>query len=157
MTNSTTETSEPISKTTSKSRGLPENATWVSPHITVEDVDKSMHFYEKAFQFKKREAAPGEDGMTWHGEMSYQDQMIMLGKSGAYGGSTKTPKQSGIESPMNLYLYCDNVDEFYKKAILEGAQSIVEPADMFWGDRMCKVLDLDGYTWCFATFSGQRK
>lgn len=140
-----------------KSNTLPKNVTWVSPHITVMDVDRAAHFYEKAFQFQKIELVKGEDGTLWHGEMRYQDQMIMLGKSGAYGAKTQSPKQTGIESPMNLYLYCDNVDEFYKKAIVAGAESLTAPSDMFWGDRMCKLQDPDGYHWCFATFSGERK
>ncbi len=140
-----------------KSAAVPENATWVSPYITVSDVDKAAEFYQKAFQFQKLNLAPGEDGSTWHGEMRYQDQLIMMGKAGAYGGKTQSPLQSGIESPMNLYLYCENVDEFFKKAVAAGAKALAAPEDMFWGDRMCRLKDIDGYLWCFATFLGERK
>ncbi len=135
----------------------PVNVTWVSPYITVHDVESAASFYEKAFQFQKLEMVPGEDGNIWHGEMRYKDQMIMLGKAGAYGGKTQAPKTSGVESPMNLYLYCEDVDKFYTKAVAAGAKSLVAPDNMFWGDRMCKMQDPDGYTWCFATHLGGNK
>jgi len=131
----------------------PENVTWVSPHLTVSDVDTMAKFYEKAFKFQIKELMTGEDGSIWHGELRYKDQLIMLGKAGAYGDMSKTrsPKVTGVESPMNLYLYCEDVDQFYKDAIAAGASSLTIPQDLFWGDRMCRLQDPDGYTWCFAT------
>ena len=34
-----------------------------------------------------------------------------------------------------LYMYVEDVDAVYNKAIQAGAKSITEPADQFWGDR----------------------
>lgn len=142
------------SATTAAKDPRPPNVTWVSPYITVSDVEKMSSFYQEAFQFEKGELVPGEDGTIWHGEMKYKDQLIMLGKALAYGGTTKSPNMTGIESPMNLFLYCEDVDEFFKKAVKAGAVALIEPQDMFWGDRMCKLKDPDGYLWCFATYIG---
>jgi uncharacterized glyoxalase superfamily protein PhnB len=47
-------------------------------------------------------------------------------------------------------LYCDDVDALYKQATSNGAQSKMEPNDAFWGDRVCQVIDPDGYLWMFA-------
>lgn len=140
--------------TTTAKDPRPANVTWASPYITVSDIDNMVSFYQNAFNFEKKEVVPGEDGTSWHGEMKYKDQLIMLGKAGAYGGTTKSPKMSGIESPMNLYLYCEDVDQFFKHAIQAGAQALAEPQDMFWGDRMCRLKDPEGYLWCFATHIG---
>lgn len=131
----------------------PENVGWVLPHITVSNVDVMAKFYEKAFKFVIKELVPGEDGSTWHGELRYKDQLIMLGKAGAYGDISKTrpPIMAGVESPMSLYLYCEDVDQFYKDAIAAGAISLMEPQDMFWGDRMCRLKDPDGFVWAFGT------
>jgi uncharacterized glyoxalase superfamily protein PhnB len=93
----------------------------------------------------------GEDGSTFHAEIKYKSQMIMLAKEGSFEGMAKAPVSINAESPMNLYVYCENVDEFYKTAVAAGAKSISEPQDMFWGDRMCRLKDLDGYAWAFAT------
>lgn len=129
----------------------PPHATWVSPYITVENIDTAIPFYQKAFGFEKLDAVPGEDGSTWHAELRYKNQLLMLGKAGAYKPG-QSPKMSGVESPMNLYLYCEDVDSFYQNAIASGAESLEAPSDMFWGDRMCRLKDKDGYVWCFATY-----
>ncbi len=133
----------------------PEGAPWISPYIIVKDVDKAVNFYENAFGFEKIQAVAGEDNTTWHAELRYNDHMIMFGKSGAYGGKTLPPLESGIESPINLYLYCEDVDDFYNKALQAGATSLSEPEDTFWNDRMCRLQDPDGYVWCFATYQGE--
>lgn len=127
------------------------HANWVSPYITVIDADKAVEFYHKAFKFEKLHLAPGDDGTTWHAELKYKDQLIMLGKQGAYGCTTQAPAASKVESPMNLYLYCEDVDQFHDAAVKAGAKSLGAPEDMFWGDRMCRLQDPDGYIWCFAT------
>jgi len=123
----------------------------VSPYLTVTDVDKAADFYQKSFQFTLSEIKPGEDGKGIHAEMAYKGQLLMFGKEGAYGSPLKSPHTSGVESPITLCLYCDNVDEFYKAAMAHGAKSVGEPEDMFWGYRMCRLQDLDHYTWCFLT------
>lgn len=132
----------------------PQGVTWVSPYITVKNVDAAANFYHKAFNFEIKEIATGEDGTAGHGELKYKDQLLMIGKQGAWGGTTQTPKSSGIESPINLYLYCEDVDQFHQNAVAAGAESLDAPQDMFWGDRMCKLKDPDGYVWCFATHLG---
>lgn len=147
-------TSNMTSAATSVKDPRPANVTWVSPYITVSDVDKMISFYAKAFNFEKKEMVPGDDGTTCHGEMKYKDQLMMFGKAGAYNGTTKSPLMSGVESPMNLYLYCEDIDDFFKQAVKAGAMPLSAPEDMFWGDRMCRLKDPEGYIWCFATHIG---
>jgi PhnB protein len=130
---------------------------WVSACITVNDVDKAVDFYEKAFGFTCREKAPGEDGTTWHAELLYKDYLMMLGKAGGWGNNMQAPAVSGNPSPMSLYIYCENVDAFYEAALKAGAEKVQEPEDMFWGDRMCVISDLDGYLWSFAQRGDQHK
>ena len=125
----------------------PERATWVSPYLTVKDVDEAITFYTKAFTFKKVEVAQDDDGTTVHGELQYKDQLIMVGKAGAYGGTSKSPTVSGVESPISQYIYTENVDTFFKNAVAAGAKPLGEPEDMFWGDRMCRVHDPAGSPW----------
>lgn len=133
--------------------GKPDNAPWVSPYIIVDDADRSIDFYKKAYGFEVHEKVPGQNGKTQHAELSYKGQLIMLGA----GSPVKPPALTGVESPIALYFYTENVDEFYKHAVAAGAKSTGAPEDMFWGDRMCRLRDPDGFEWCFATFSGVRK
>lgn len=122
----------------------------LSPYIIVKNVNTAANFYKNAFQFEVKELAPGENNEIIHAELTYKDQLIMLGKEGGWGGTSKSPISSGVESPMSLYAYTDDVDVFYKHAIANQAESVTPPDDMFWGDRMCSLKDIDGYVWCFA-------
>lgn len=138
-----------------------ENFSWLSPYLMVKDADATLQFYQKAFGFEKLQAVPGEDGTTMHAELKYKGQTLMIGKQGAYkkeyGDDLTSPNTSKTPSPITLYAYCENVDKFYQSALAAGAKSISEPQDMFWGDRMCRLQDLDGYVWAFATHIGHHK
>ncbi len=79
----------------------------------------------------------------------------MMGPEGAWGSQKKTPKHSNVACPMNLYIYCEDVDAQFKRATTAGAEIVFEPTDMFWGDRACCLTDQDGYTWTFATNVGE--
>lgn len=129
----------------------PDRATWLTPYMTVRDIDQATQFYQDAFGFELLDKAEGDDGTSWHAEMRYKDQLIMMGKEGAWGGETKTPASTRNECPIGLYLYTENLDDFYKKAVEAGAISLQEPEAMFWGDRMCQLKDKDDYVWSFAT------
>lgn len=133
----------------------PANAPWLSPYVTLKELEKSVKFYEKAFGFKVRDLAKGEDGTVCHAEMTYQDELLMFGQQGAYDKKTVAPVSSGVPSPISLYIYVEDVDAFYKHAVAAGAESIVPPEDMFWGDRMCRIQDPEGYQWSFATHINQ--
>ena len=59
--------------------------------------------------------------------------------------------EKGGERPIPFYLYVDETDEIYKKAIEAGAESLMAPADMFYGDRNAGVRDRWGNRWWIAT------
>ena len=134
------------------SKSIPPNGfNWVMPYIIVKDVDKALDFYEKAFGFEVKNKSPGEDGTTWHAEVNYRDHVLMFGKESGWGGKVKTPASTGVDSPINMYLYCEDVDAMCERARKAGGNITTEPEDMFWGDRMCCIKDQDGLSWSFAT------
>jgi len=129
---------------------------WLSPYLIVQDPESTIEFYRKAFGFEfLADPIKNEDGTIGHAELKYQDAVIMLGKQGAFGGTTKSPANSGVESPVGLYVYVNDVDAFTAKAKKAGAKVTAEPEDQFWGDRMSKIVDPEGYTWTFATNVGE--
>ena len=50
-----------------------------------------------------------------------------------------------------LYLYTEDTDATYKRALKAGATSIMEPADQFYGDRSAGVQGPQGNQWWIAT------
>ncbi len=134
--------------------GRPDFMRWITPYLTVKDIEASLDFYEAAFGFERQEVNPNPDGTITHARMIWQDGSIMMGPEGAYGGTSKAAATSGVESPVSLYVYCDDVDALAERAAAAGATVKFAPMDTFWGDRCCMLVDLDGLSWNFATHKG---
>jgi hypothetical protein len=62
----------------------------------------------------------------------------------------QAPVTSGAENPIVLYVPCRDVDQLTARARAAGATIATEPEDMFWGERIARIADPDGYVWCFA-------
>jgi len=60
------------------------------------------------------------------------------------------PQGQWTARPGTLYVYVDDVDSTYRRAIDAGARSLTEPADMFYGDRNAGVEDPSGNSWWIA-------
>jgi uncharacterized glyoxalase superfamily protein PhnB len=129
--------------------------SWLSPYLTVKDVGKALEFYQKAFGFTKRMAMTDDKGVTTHAEVQHNDAVIMFGPEGGPNNPATAPATAGLASPVTLYLYVEDTDAQYRRAVAAGAKSAIEPMDAYWGDRMCKVIDPDGHAWMFATYLGK--
>ena len=53
--------------------------------------------------------------------------------------------------PTFVYLYVDDCDATYQRALAAGATSVKEPEDQFYGDRNSTVRDPVGNLWGIAT------
>jgi PhnB protein len=131
----------------------PAASLWITPCLTVRDIDIALSFYQAAFGFEKKFSMPGPDGRTVHAEVVWQSGSFMLGAEGS-DHKCKSPSTTGARPPMALYVYCEDVDALFRRATAAGAKIENPPQDMFWGDRMCTLVDPDGYIWSFATNIG---
>lgn len=125
----------------------PDHLQWVSPYLAVADVDQAIRFYSEAFGFEKMYTFLGPDGETRHGEMRYEDGVIMMGQ--AVDGR-RTPRQSGASS-VTMYIYTSDVEALCQRARAAGAEVLKQPEEQFWGDRTALVADPDGHTWMWST------
>jgi PhnB protein len=59
----------------------------------------------------------------------------------------------GLREPMPafLYVYVDDIDATYRRALDAGAMSLEEPQDLPYGDRRGMVKDRWGNIWQIAT------
>lgn len=131
-----------------KPAGIPQ----LLPYLTVQNAQRAIDFYTKAFGFQLRsDPVKDEKGHIQHVEMKFGDEVvIMFSPEGAYGSTKKAPKTLETSPAITLYVYCQDVDGLYNQAMSNGASSIMEPADQFWGDRSCLLVDPDGHEWMFA-------
>ena len=83
----------------------------------------------------------GPDGRVAHAEMKIGNSIVMM--------SDATTEFKPAES--QLYVYVDNVDDTYKRALQAGATVVREPKDQFYGDRNASVKDPVGNIWGIAT------
>ncbi|MBI2824252.1 MAG: VOC family protein [Planctomycetia bacterium] len=128
----------------------PADMPWVTPMLTVRDADAALAFFQKAFGFEKKMSLPGPNGKTMHGEVVCRDGVIMFGLE-SDRNPCRAPITTGVRPAVAIYCYTDDVDALFKRATAAGAKAEMPPTDMFWGDRVCTVLDPDGYVWSFGT------
>ena len=120
----------------------------VSISLTVSDIRAAMNFYQKAFGFERRGVMNGPDRKPIHGELTLRGTVLML--SPEMPGWNRTAKALG-DSPATLYLYVDDADKVFARALKLGATQKMPVTDMFWGDRCGNLLDPDGYAWSIGT------
>jgi PhnB protein len=53
-------------------------------------------------------------------------------------------------TPVSFFIYGDNVDEAWKRAVEAGAREVMPLADQFWGDRTGCLEDPFGHRWWLA-------
>ncbi|HMK29051.1 MAG TPA: VOC family protein [Terriglobales bacterium] len=121
----------------------------VSAMLTVADVAAAVSFYQKAFGFSKRGIMKGPDGKPIHAELTLRGATLMLGSEIPAMGR-KNAKNLGA-SPASLYIYAEDVDKTFAKALKLGGTGKGPVMDMFWGDRCGTLVDPDGYMWIVAT------
>ncbi len=132
--------------------GKPAKSPWLAPHITVKDIRESMAFYENAFKFTTGIMMDDDDGRLCHVEMSYQGQpVIMMGREGADMMASACPASMNVESPFNIYVYCEDLDNSLMIALNSGAKLLREPEETIWGDRAALVKCINGYIFVLAS------
>lgn len=129
---------------------IPEGYTTVTPIFVVKDARKAIDFYKKAFGAVERHVLPNTNGSgIMHAELKIGNAIIMLGEENSDSKCRSAEKLGG--SPVSFYIYVNDVDSAFKKAVDAGAKKHMDVKEMFWGDRMGSVTDPFGYSWSLAT------
>lgn len=122
----------------------------VTPMLMFKDARKAIEFYKRAFGAAKRYAMPGPDGKgVMHAELLIGNSIIMMGEEHPNEQCKSAETLGG--SPVSFYIYLENVDEAFRRALEAGAEIRMPVQDMFWGDRVGTVQDPFGYSWSLAT------
>jgi PhnB protein len=126
---------------------VPEGHHTVTPQLTLDNAVQAIDWYKKAFGMEEVARAVGPDGKVMHAELRIGDSRIMMNDA-MMGG--KGPKTIG-GSPMSLWIYVEDCDALFNRAVGAGAEVRMAVADQFWGDRTGNLTDPHGYSWTIAT------
>jgi PhnB protein len=122
----------------------------VTPTLTIRDVDKALGFYTRAFGAEERMRFLGPDEKSiMHAEIKIGDSIMMLGEEHPEMGCQGPQSLGG--TPVSLYLYVEDADQAFTRAVAAGAKADQPVADMFWGDRCGQLTDPFGHKWNLAT------
>ena len=111
----------------------PEGWRTVTPRIFTDDVSGLIAFLRTVF------GATGRRLAGRPAEMRTGDSIVMISEADAREAH-----------PACLYVYVEDADKTYRKAISAGAKSVEKPVDTPYGDRHGMVLDAWGNTWQIA-------
>ena len=124
---------------------IPREYHSITPYLTVKGGDAAIEFYKKAFGAEERGHMKTPDGKTAHAELKIGNSIFML--------SDEFPEMKNLSplsiggSPVSMYLYVEDVDTTFEKAISAGAKVLDPVMDQFWGDRHGRVQDPFGHQW----------
>ncbi|GAQ78010.1 glyoxalase family protein [Klebsormidium nitens] len=114
--------------------------------VYVEDVEKSIAFYEKAFGLKTR-MATGEKRTAWAEMETGSTTLAFTPKAQretALSGGVKSHDDSEAAPNVLVSFTYDDVNSAYKHAIDSGAKPCAEPEPKPWGMTAGYVKDIDG-------------
>ena len=121
---------------------IPDGYQNVIPYLLVDAASALTIFLVKAFDAKVRQRLDRPDGSVMHVELQIGDSIVMIGEPMAEFGAM----------PSSIYLYVEDCDAIYRRAIEAGASSVMQPTDMpHAGERYGGVKDPSGNLWWIAT------
>jgi PhnB protein len=126
---------------------VPDGYHTLTPQLMLDNAGQAIDWYRKALGVEEVNRFVGPDGKIMHAELKIGNSRFMVGE---VMSGQKGPKGFG-GSPASLWLYVENSDALFNKAVSAGAKVHMPMADQFWGDRAGAFTDPAGYVWWIAT------
>ena len=118
-----------------------EGAPTLQPYLHPLRAEPVINFMKRAFGAEELGRYTAPDGVIHH-------TTVRIGNAHMEMGEAHGPYQP---MPTMFYLYVEDCDALYKRAMSAGATSISEPKDQPYGDRSGGVVDPFGNKWYIAT------
>ncbi|HEY2351823.1 MAG TPA: VOC family protein [Candidatus Acidoferrum sp.] len=129
-------------------RAIPEGYHTITPALTCKGAAKAIDFYKKALGAKEINRMEGPDGKIGHAELQIGDSKFMLNDE--FPGMATAPENSKSTPSSYLFIYTEDVDAAFNKAVSAGCTVTMPLANQFWGDRYGKLSDPFGHHWGLA-------
>jgi len=138
-----------------KVKPIPEGYHTITPSLVIDRAAEAIEFYQKAFGGKLLFREDRPNGKVMHADMKIGDSHIMLAdECDPHEGHEENCPQSPTKlrgTTVTLFLYVEDVDSFFNRAVSAGATATMPVADMFCGDRAGALRDPYGHFWFVAT------
>jgi len=115
---------------------IPEGYPQLMPYLIIENAAAFFEFTKKVFGAEEKYKAMRDEKLIMHAEISIGSSVIM------FADATEQFK----ERTAGIFLYVDNCDTIYDKALANGATTVMPPADQSYG-RSAGITDPFGNTW----------
>jgi PhnB protein len=128
---------------------IPDGYPRVTPYLCVDPANAAIDFYTKVLGARERMRMPSPGGKVGHAELELGDSLIMLADEHPDVGAL-SPKSVG-GTPVTINLYVEDVDAVFERALQEGATTLRQPENQFYGDRTGQFEDPFGHRWSVGT------
>ncbi|HTE00340.1 MAG TPA: VOC family protein [Mucilaginibacter sp.] len=119
-----------------KTLNIPEGYQRVMPYLIVKNAPAFIQFTKNVFDAEEKHITMRDEKLIMHAEISIGGSCIM------FADATDQFK----EQTTGLFIYMEDCDSIYQKALDNGAVNVMEPADQSYG-RSAGVRDPFGNTW----------
>jgi PhnB protein len=128
---------------------IPEGFHTVNPYMTIKNAASAIEFYKVAFGATEIFRWADPDGRVRHAEIVIGDSPIMLTDEAPDFGMNGPQSLGG--SPVHVFLYVEDVDELFGRAIAAGATELMPVENSEDGDRRGGLTDPFGHVWYIGT------
>ena len=120
---------------------LPYGYHSVNPYIVVHDADAFITFLIETFDGSEQGREVSAEGVIEHADVLIGDSLVMISEA-----SDRYPAR-----PCVHFVYVDDVDRIFDRAVSNGAKPLHVPEDQPWGDRVGGIIDSFDNRWWIAT------
>jgi PhnB protein len=128
---------------------VPEGFHTLTPYMTIKGASDAIEFYKQAFGAVETFRWADPDGRVRHAEVMIGDSPVMLTDEAPAFGMAGPLSLGG--SPVHMFLYVEDVDAVFERAIAAGAKELMPVEDSEDGDRRGGVTDPFGHIWYIGT------
>ena len=129
---------------------VPDGMHTITTHLWFNgNCGQAVEFYQKALGAELASpVVPGPDGKgVMHAMLRIGDSHVMLADT--WPGAWEKGPEGGATA--GLWVYVEDCDALYQRAVDAGSEVVMPMNDAFWGDRFGKVKDPFGHCWAIAS------
>jgi uncharacterized glyoxalase superfamily protein PhnB len=133
---------------TASVKPVPDGYQSIIPNLVCVNASEAIDFYKKVFGATEKMRAPGPGGKIMHAELLIRNTVVFV--NDPMDPSALSGPEPKVR-PTQLFVYVEDADAVFGRALTAGARASMPLQDMFWGDRFGKIVDPFGHEWNIAT------